>query len=50
MTFREGTKDVVTNRSVVVEVLSKSTEAYDRGEKLAAYLARASVRHVVFVS
>jgi Uma2 family endonuclease len=50
MTFREGPTDVVTNPSVVVEVLSKSTEAYDRGEKLAAYLALGSVRHVVFVS
>ncbi len=50
MVFRPGTKDVVTNPSVVVEVLSKSTEAYDRGEKLAGYLALASVRHVVFVA
>lgn len=39
MTFRAGTTDVVTNPSVVVEVLSKSTEAYDRGDKLAGYLA-----------
>jgi Uma2 family endonuclease len=50
MTFRPGTKDVVTNPSVVVEVLSKSTEAYDRGDKLAGYLALASVEHVVFVA
>ncbi|MBX3202114.1 MAG: Uma2 family endonuclease [Labilithrix sp.] len=50
MTFRPGTKDVVTNPSVVVEVLSKSTEAYDRGDKLAGYLALPSVRHVVLVS
>jgi Uma2 family endonuclease len=50
MTFRPGTKDVVTNPTLVVEVLSKSTEAYDRGDKLAGYLALASVQHVVFVS
>ncbi len=50
MTMRPGTKDVVTNPTAVVEVLSKSTEAYDRGDKLAGYLALASVQHVVFVS
>lgn len=50
MTFRPGTKDVVTNPSVVVEVISKSTEAYDRGEKLAGYLALPSVQHIVLVS
>ena len=50
MTFRAGTTDVVTNPSVVVEVLSKGTEAYDRGEKLAGYLALASVQHIVLVS
>lgn len=50
MTFRAGTTDVVTNPSVVVEVLSKSTEAYDRGDKLAGYLALGSVQHIVLVS
>lgn len=50
LTICPGTKDVVTNPSVVVEILSKSTEAYDRGDKLAGYLALASVRHIVFVS
>jgi Uma2 family endonuclease len=35
---------------VVVEVLSKSTESYDRGDKQAAYLALPSLRHVVLVS
>ena len=48
--LRPGTKDVVTNPEVVLEVLSKSTEAYDRGDKLASYLALGSVQHVVFVS
>jgi Uma2 family endonuclease len=50
MTFRPGTKDVVTNPSVVVEVLSRSTEAYDRGDKLAGYLALPSVEHIALVS
>lgn len=42
--------DAITNPVVVVEVLSPSTEAYDRGEKFAAYRALASVQHVLFVS
>lgn len=50
MEFRPGTTDVVTNPSVVIEVLSKSTEAYDRGDKLAGYLALTSVRHIALVS
>lgn len=50
MSLHPGTKDVVTNPSVVVEILSKSTEAYDRGDKLAGYLAVPSVRQVVLVS
>ena len=47
MIFHAGTTDVVTNPSVAVEVLSKGTEAYDRGEKLAGYLALASVQPIV---
>jgi Uma2 family endonuclease len=48
--LRPGTKDVVTNPAVVVEVLSKSTEAYDRGAKQAGYLALPSMQHLVLVS
>ena len=50
LTLRPGTSDVVTNPSVVVEVLSKSTEAYDRGEKQKGYLALPSIRHFVLIS
>jgi Uma2 family endonuclease len=32
--YLDGHKDVVTNPTVVIEVLSPSTEAFDRGEKL----------------
>ncbi|MBI4954644.1 MAG: Uma2 family endonuclease [Myxococcales bacterium] len=39
----------VTNPIVLVEVLSPSTEAYDRGEKLRHYRAIASLREVVLV-
>ena len=48
--LRPGTKDVVLNPRVVVEVLSKGTEGYDRGEKQAGYLALPSLEHFVLVS
>lgn len=48
--LRPGTTDVVTNPSVVVDVLSKSTEAYDRGDKQAGFLALPSVQHYVLIS
>lgn len=48
--LRPGSTDVVTNPKVVVEVLSKSTESYDRGDKQAAYLALPSLSHYVLVS
>jgi len=34
--FAEGTDDTVLNPTLLVEVLSPSTEAYDRGENLSA--------------
>lgn len=48
--LRPGSSDVVTNPKVVIEVLSKGTEAYDRGDKQAAYLALPSLAHFVLVS
>jgi len=50
LALRPGTVDVVLNPKVVIEVLSKSTESYDRGAKQAGYLALASVEHFVLVS
>jgi Uma2 family endonuclease len=50
LSLRPGTTDVVVNPRVVVEVLSKSTESYDRGAKQAGYLALPSVEHFVLVS
>jgi len=35
--FQAGTNDVITNPTVVVEVLSSSTEEYDRGLKWTGY-------------
>lgn len=47
---RSPTDDhAITNPVVIVEVLSPSTEAYDRGEKLRHYEAIASLREVVLV-
>ena len=40
----------VVNPTVVVEVLSPSTAAYDRGEKLANYQRIPSLREVVLVA
>ncbi|WP_437967402.1 Uma2 family endonuclease [Sorangium sp. So ce260] len=45
-----GTSDVLANPSVVVEVLSPSTEAYDRGEKWAAYQRIPSLTDYLLVS
>jgi Uma2 family endonuclease len=42
--------DAVTNPTVLVEVLSDSTEAYDRGAKAAHYRRIPSLREYVFVS
>lgn len=35
--FVEGRRDTITNPLMIAEVLSKSTKAYDRDEKFAAY-------------
>jgi Uma2 family endonuclease len=42
--------NTATNPAVVVEILSPSTEQYDRGEKLRQYQQIASLAHVVLVS
>jgi Uma2 family endonuclease len=42
--------DAITNPRVVVEVLSPTTEAYDRGGKFALYLGVASIQHIVLVA
>ena len=45
-----GTTDVVKNPKVIVEVLSKNTEAYDRGDKWEGYREIASLDDYVLVS
>lgn len=46
----DSTRHTVTNPRVVVEVLSPSTEEYDRGEKLAHYRALPALEEIVLVA
>ena len=48
--YLDERRDVLLNPSVIVEVLSKSTEAFDRGRKLALYMALPSVIEIALVS
>ena len=48
--FREKRQDVVTNPLVIVEVLSPSTERYDRDTKRQEYQLTPSVTDVLLVS
>lgn len=48
--LEEGTTDVLANPQVVVEVLSPSTEAYDRGAKWAAYQSVPSLTDYLLVA
>jgi Uma2 family endonuclease len=43
-------RNAVTNPTLIVEVLSRSTEEYDRGEKFEHYKSLASLRQYVLVS
>ena len=48
--FAPGTDDTVINPTVLVEVLSDSTEAYDRGKKFEHYRRIPSLRDYLLVS
>ena len=48
--FEDDTFDTLLNPILIVEVLSPSTEAYDRGEKFARYKHLASLQEYVLVS
>ena len=47
--FLDRRKTTLTNPALVVEVLSDSTETYDKGAELDAYRGVPSVREIVFV-
>jgi Uma2 family endonuclease len=48
--FDDDASDVLLNPSVIVEVLSRSTEAYDRGQKFAHYMRLPSIREYVLIA
>jgi Uma2 family endonuclease len=48
--FEDSELDILVNPQVVIEVLSESTEAYDRGEKFRLYQTIPSLREYVLVS
>ncbi len=48
--FVDGNQDTVTNPAVIVEVLSDSTEAYDRGKKFEHYRQIPSLREYLLVN
>ena len=48
--FEDGHFDVLLNPTVLIEVLSPSTAAYDRGEKFASYQKLDSLYEYVLVS
>jgi Uma2 family endonuclease len=50
LTYYGDTRDVITNPTVLVEVLSEGTEAFDRGEKATGYRGIPSLRDLLFVS
>jgi len=48
--FYGRTRDVIANPTLLLEVLSESTESFDRGEKASGYRAIPSLQHHVLVS
>ncbi|HEX2077224.1 MAG TPA: Uma2 family endonuclease [Longimicrobium sp.] len=48
--FRDRVRDTITNPVLIVEVLSPSTEAYDRGEKFLHYREIETLREYVLVA
>ena len=48
--FQPGTNDILTNPSILVEVLSKSTEEYDRGLKWTGYQSLESLTDYLLVT
>ncbi|MFK7907193.1 MAG: Uma2 family endonuclease [Chitinophagales bacterium] len=48
--FHLNRKDIITNPTLVVEVLSKSTEAFDRGKKFRYYQTLPSFKEYILVS
>jgi Uma2 family endonuclease len=48
--FEDTDNDTLLNPTVIIEVLSASTEAYDRGEKFAHYRRLESLQEYLLVA
>jgi Uma2 family endonuclease len=48
--YHDNQKDMLLNPSIIVEILSPSTEAYDRGQKFLFYRRIESLQHYLLVS
>jgi Uma2 family endonuclease len=48
--FADGERDILLNPTVIVEVLSPTTEAYDRGKKFEHYRRLPSLREYILVA
>ncbi len=48
--LEDARRDTLLNPAVIIEVLSRSTEAYDRGEKFAHYRRLESLREYVLIA
>jgi Uma2 family endonuclease len=48
--FRGKRNDVIENPAVIIEILSDSTERYDRGRKFRAYRTIPELRHYVLIA
>jgi len=48
-TFDDHGRDTLTNPQILIEVLSESTEAYDRGKKFELYRSLPSLRNYILV-
>ena len=48
--LKEGSNCIITNPYIVVEVLSKSTAQYDRGDKLPEYKHLASLQQIILIN
>lgn len=48
--FEDSQVDTLTNPTVLIEVLSRSTEAYDRGAKAAHFRRIESLQEIVFIA
>jgi Uma2 family endonuclease len=48
--FHDQRRDILTNPTLIIEILSDSTEAYDRGDKFARYRALPSLQTYLLIA